>query len=116
MRPLHHNGLTTEGPRRLEAEIRSIARHWLGPSSAETLVRGGHEVLRAMAVARTLAGITMTRAVGRIREDMGVVGWTSWRSGLRGARTTRQSATRPIGRSETRPARWFRKGERCDPA
>jgi hypothetical protein len=64
MRQLQHNGLTTEEHRRLEAEIRSIARHWLDPFSAETLVRGGLglAVHRAMA----LAGMTITRAVGRI--------------------------------------------------
>ena len=115
MRQLHHNGLTTEEPRRLEAEIRSIVRHWLDPFSAETLVRGGLglAVLRAVAVVRPRAGMTITCAVERIREDMGAVGWTSWRSGLRGLK---QPGKRPIGRSEARPGRWFRKGERCDPA
>jgi hypothetical protein len=116
MRQLHHSGLTSEEPRRLEAEIRSIARHWLDPFSAKTLVHGGHEVLRAMAVVRTLAGMTITRAVERIREDMGAVGWTSWRSGLRGAPTNpteRDAADRAI-RDTARAL--VSQGERCDPA
>jgi hypothetical protein len=63
----------TEQPRCLEPdEIRAIASRWLGPVTAETLVRDGTAltVLRTMAVNRVLAGMTMTPAVERILEDL----------------------------------------------
>jgi len=87
MRQLHHHDVTAEQPWRLEqAEIQVIASRLPDPFSAETLVRGrlGLAVLRGVAVVRTLADRTISRAVERIREGMGAVGWTSGDLGCEG--------------------------------